>query len=98
MTAAAKPSGTHASVPVSEFGLIAPDTTGMNFYRCDTALQDLLRLHLPDNLFRHIAPHLDRHPGLDGLFVVWDEPAVASLAVIESRPRRPVMTTVDLGA
>ena len=66
MTAAAKPSGAHASVPPSEFGLIAPDTTGMNFYRSDPALQDLLRLYLPDNLFRHIEPHLDRLGELAG--------------------------------
>lgn len=32
----------------------------MNFYRADAALTDLLRIHLPDPLFRHIEPHLDR--------------------------------------
>ena len=47
-------------------GLLAPDTTGMNFYRADPALTDLLRLHLPDALFRHIEPHLDRLGGLAG--------------------------------
>jgi acyl-CoA dehydrogenase len=41
-------------------GLLAPDTTGMNFYRADPALTDLLRIHLSDTLFRHIEPHLDR--------------------------------------
>jgi acyl-CoA dehydrogenase len=41
-------------------GLLAPDTTGMNFYRADPALTDLLRIHLSDKLFRHIEPHLDR--------------------------------------
>jgi hypothetical protein len=41
--------------------LLAPDTSGMNFYRADPALADLLRIHLPDALFRHIEPHLDRH-------------------------------------
>src|SRR5947207_14015288 len=40
-------------------GLLAPDTSGMNFYRADPALTDLLRIHLPDALFRHIEPHLD---------------------------------------
>jgi alkylation response protein AidB-like acyl-CoA dehydrogenase len=40
--------------------LIAPDTTGMNFYRADPMLADLLRLYLSDKLFRHIEPHLDR--------------------------------------
>ena len=40
--------------------------SGMNFYRADPALTDLLRLHLPDALFRHIEPHLDRLGGLAG--------------------------------
>jgi alkylation response protein AidB-like acyl-CoA dehydrogenase len=47
-------------------GLIAPDTSGMNFYRADPALADLLRIHLPDALFRHIEPHLDRLGALAG--------------------------------
>ena len=47
-------------------GLLAPDTSGMNFYRADPALTDLLRLHLPDVLFRHIEPHLDRLGALAG--------------------------------
>src|ERR1700736_5457850 len=46
--------------------LLAPDTTGMNFYRADPALTDLLRIHLPDALFRHIEPHLDRLGALAG--------------------------------
>ena len=41
-------------------GLLAPDTTGMNFYRADPALADLLRIHLSGALFRHIEPHLDQ--------------------------------------
>ncbi|MDI1267059.1 MAG: acyl-CoA dehydrogenase family protein [bacterium] len=55
-----------AATPVNRPELLAPDTTGMNFYRADPALQDLLRLHLPDALFRHIEPHLDRLGGLAG--------------------------------
>jgi acyl-CoA dehydrogenase len=47
-------------------GLLAPDTTGMNFYRADPALTDLLRIHLDDRLFRHIEPHLDRLGALAG--------------------------------
>jgi alkylation response protein AidB-like acyl-CoA dehydrogenase len=47
-------------------GLLAPDTSGMNFYRADPALTDLLRLHLPEPLFRHIEPHLDRLGALAG--------------------------------
>jgi alkylation response protein AidB-like acyl-CoA dehydrogenase len=46
--------------------LLAPDTSGMNFYRADPALGDLLRIHLPDALFQHIAPHLDRLGALAG--------------------------------
>jgi acyl-CoA dehydrogenase len=47
-------------------GLLAPDTSGMNFYRADPALTDLLRIHLTDDLFRHIEPHLDRLGALAG--------------------------------
>src|SRR6202048_1783125 len=47
-------------------GLLAPDTSGMNFYRADPALTDLLQIHLPDALFRHIEPHLDRLGALAG--------------------------------
>src|ERR1700752_3355160 len=50
-------------------GLLAPDTTGMNFYRADPALTDLLRLHLPDATFRHIEPHLDRWGTNDGFLL-----------------------------
>jgi alkylation response protein AidB-like acyl-CoA dehydrogenase len=46
--------------------MIAPDTSGMNFYRADPALTDLLRIHLPEALFKHIEPHLDRLGGLVG--------------------------------
>ena len=47
-------------------GLLAPDTSGLNFYRADPALADLLRIHLDDRLFRHIEPHLDRLGALAG--------------------------------
>lgn len=47
-------------------GLLAPDTSGMNFYRADPALTDLLRIHLRDALFRHMEPHLDRLGALAG--------------------------------
>jgi alkylation response protein AidB-like acyl-CoA dehydrogenase len=47
-------------------GPLAPDTSGMNFYRADPALADLLRIHLPDTLFRHIESHLDRLGELAG--------------------------------
>jgi acyl-CoA dehydrogenase len=38
----------------------------MNFYRADPSLADLLRIHLPEELFRHIEPHLDRLGSLAG--------------------------------
>src|SRR3954451_25387541 len=53
-------------VAAAPSGLLAPDTTGMNFYRADQALTDLLRIHLPDTLFRHLEPHLDRLGELAG--------------------------------
>jgi len=54
------------TTPAEQPGLLAPDTSGMNFYRADPALTDLLRIHLPDPLFRHIEPHLDRLGALAG--------------------------------
>src|SRR6201996_532392 len=56
----------HRAEVADQPGLLAPDTTGMNFYRADPALTDLLRLHLPEPVFRHIEPHLDRLGGLAG--------------------------------
>jgi acyl-CoA dehydrogenase len=46
--------------------LLAPDTTGMNFYCADPTLADLLRIYLPEALLRHIEPHLDRLGDLAG--------------------------------
>src|SRR5258708_33420883 len=54
------------TTPSSQPGLLAPDTMGMNFYRADRALTDLLRIPLSDALFRHIEPHLDRLGRLAG--------------------------------
>src|ERR1043166_6128725 len=55
-----------APPPSDQAGLIAPDTSGMNFYRADPALADLLRIHLSEKLFQHLEPHLDRLGGLAG--------------------------------
>jgi alkylation response protein AidB-like acyl-CoA dehydrogenase len=55
----------NAHAPIAA-NLIAPDTSGMNFYRADPALADLLRIHLPEDLFNHIEPYLDRLGGLVG--------------------------------
>ena len=54
------------AAPANQPELLAPDTSGMNFYRADPALTDLLRIHLTDALFRHIEPHLDRLGTLAG--------------------------------
>jgi acyl-CoA dehydrogenase len=52
---------------VSEpIGIIAPDTTGLNFFRADPSLADLLRIYLSPALYRHIEPHLDRLGALAG--------------------------------
>jgi len=58
--------GSDLTASTARSGLLAPDTSGMNFYRADAALADLLRIHLPDALFRHIEPHLDRLGELAG--------------------------------
>jgi alkylation response protein AidB-like acyl-CoA dehydrogenase len=52
--------------PCSANGAIAPDTTGLNFFQADRSLDDLLRLHLPPKLYRHVRPHLDRLGSLAG--------------------------------
>ena len=64
--------------------------------RPDIALTQL-KFESPAQSGLVVGPYLDCHPDLDGLFVVWDEPAVESVREISHRPRRPAMTTVDLG-
>lgn len=44
--------------PLNSTGAIAPDTTGLNFYTADPSLADLLEIHLPEDINRHIQPHL----------------------------------------
>ena len=61
-----RPAKQNDATSADQPGLLAPDTSGMNFYRADPALTDLLRIHLPDALFRHIEPHLDRLGALAG--------------------------------
>jgi ribose transport system substrate-binding protein len=39
----------------------------------------------------------EAHPGLAGLFVVWDTPAITAAQVLETMGRRISMATVDLG-
>jgi alkylation response protein AidB-like acyl-CoA dehydrogenase len=52
------------SAPLSN--RVAPDTTGVNFFRADPSLADLLQLYLPPALWQHVAPHLDRLGALAG--------------------------------
>jgi alkylation response protein AidB-like acyl-CoA dehydrogenase len=61
-----RPAKQNDATSADQPGLLAPDTSGMNFYRADPALTDLLRIHLPDALFRHIEPYLDRLGALAG--------------------------------
>ncbi|MEQ8814300.1 MAG: acyl-CoA dehydrogenase family protein [Thalassobaculum sp.] len=39
---------------------VAPDCHGLDFFALDRGLQDLLTLYLPDDLRRHLLPHLER--------------------------------------
>lgn len=64
--------------------------------RPDIALTQM-KFETPAQSGRVVGPYLDGHPDLDGLFVVWDEPAVEAVHEIARRPRRPAVTTVDLG-
>jgi acyl-CoA dehydrogenase len=45
---------------------IAPDTTGLNFFRADPSLADLVRLYVSEPLWRHIEPQLDRLGAMAG--------------------------------
>jgi acyl-CoA dehydrogenase len=46
--------------------LVAPDTTGLNFFRADPSLADLAQLYVPEPLWHHVEPHLDRLGALAG--------------------------------
>jgi len=45
---------------------IAPDCRGLNFWRIDHALRDLLALHLAPEVLAHFTPHFDRLGELAG--------------------------------
>ncbi|NEW85992.1 DNA alkylation response protein [Rhodopseudomonas sp. WA056] len=66
MSAGNKQAAAPAAKPGNAANLIAPDTTGLNFYRADPSLADLLRIHLPKALVDHIEPHLDALGALAG--------------------------------
>jgi ribose transport system substrate-binding protein len=69
----------------------------MRHNRPDILLSQL-KFEVPGQAGAAVGAYLEGHPDLDGLFVVWDEPAVASLTVVAERSEPPVMTTVDLGS
>ena len=46
--------------------LVAPDCRGMNFYRLDSGLRDLLDIHMDPRLRAAMEPHLDRLGQLAG--------------------------------
>ena len=46
--------------------LVAPDCRGLNFYRIDRGLRDLLDLHMEPRLRAAMEPHLDRLGQLAG--------------------------------
>lgn len=69
----------------------------MRHERPDITLTQL-KFEVPANAGSVVGPYLDANPDLDGVFVVWDEPAVASMPAFSGRSRIPVMTTVDLGS
>jgi ribose transport system substrate-binding protein len=68
----------------------------MGAHRPDLAL---VRGKFPDvsRIEATTAELLQNHPGLSGLFVVWDVPAIAAAAAIRAAGRIIPMTTVDLG-
>ena len=45
---------------------LALDCRGMNFYRIDHGLQDLLKLYMDPNMFAHLEPRYDRLGELAG--------------------------------
>lgn len=59
---------------------------------------DHLKFETPARAGEAVALYLAREPNPDGIFIVWDEPAVAALQVLAACDKPPAMTTVDLGA
>ena len=56
----AQPKLADSAPPRSGSDHIAPDCRGMNFFRADRALNDLLPLYMPAPLLDHLRPHFDR--------------------------------------
>lgn len=71
-------------------------TRWMRRKRPDIRLSQL-KFDTPAGAGDAIGRYIDGHPDLNGLFIVWDEPAAAALSTIAERARPPAVTTVDLG-
>jgi acyl-CoA dehydrogenase len=54
-----------AATPTSS-DLVAPDCSGLNFWKIDQALRDLLMLHLGETALQHFTPHFERLGELAG--------------------------------
>ncbi len=55
-----------------------------------------LKFRSPDRVTDVVETYVGTHCDLGGMFVVWDEPAIAAMPVIEARLPRLAVTTVDL--
>jgi ribose transport system substrate-binding protein len=55
-----------------------------------------LKFRSPDRVTGIVADYFESHPDLCGMFIVWDEPAIAAMPVIEARLPGLAVTTVDL--
>jgi AidA-like protein len=54
------------AVTATSSELIAPDCSGLNFWKIDRALRDLLSLYLDETALQHFAPHFERLGELAG--------------------------------
>lgn len=55
-----------------------------------------VKFRSPDRVTGIVEDYLGSHPDLSGMFIVWDEPAIAAMPVIEARLPGLAVTTVDL--
>jgi ribose transport system substrate-binding protein len=58
---------------------------------------DLLKFEAPGQAGHLLRRYLDGQQEIDGIFVVWDEPAAVCIPVLNELGMRPAVVTVDLG-
>lgn len=51
----------------TDYGHIAPDCAGLNFYEIDKSFQASLRVHMPPEVLRHFEPMLKRLEAVAGI-------------------------------